>query len=87
MRAILTVVTRKGQVTIPAEIRRAMGLKKGDKVAFTAGKDGVRLVRAGSVVDMTEGILKSNEPPLTAEELREAAADAWVADAIERGRA
>jgi bifunctional DNA-binding transcriptional regulator/antitoxin component of YhaV-PrlF toxin-antitoxin module len=32
----LSVVTRKGQITIPAEFRRALGLKEGDK-ARTAG--------------------------------------------------
>ena len=32
--SILSVVQEKGQVTIPAEIRRRLGLKKGDLVAF-----------------------------------------------------
>ncbi|MGH2469987.1 MAG: AbrB/MazE/SpoVT family DNA-binding domain-containing protein, partial [Chloroflexota bacterium] len=32
---LLTVVTRKGQVTVPSAIRHALGLKQGDKVAFT----------------------------------------------------
>ena len=30
-----TVVTRKGQITIPVEFRRALGLKEGDKAALT----------------------------------------------------
>jgi AbrB family looped-hinge helix DNA binding protein len=35
-----SVVTRKGQITIPAEIRRALNIKEGDKVAFTMDDKG-----------------------------------------------
>lgn len=35
MRKIVKV-TRKGQVTIPAEIREQLGIKKGDKLAVEA---------------------------------------------------
>ena len=37
----LSVVQEKGQVTIPAEIRRRLGLKKGDLVAFVETEQGV----------------------------------------------
>jgi len=33
-----TTITQKGQVAIPAPIRRALGLKRGDKVKFTITK-------------------------------------------------
>ncbi len=35
MDELLAVVTRKGQVTIPAEVRKALALKRGDVVVFT----------------------------------------------------
>lgn len=35
----MTKVTKKGQVTIPAAVRRAMGVKPGDRVEFTALTD------------------------------------------------
>ncbi len=35
----MTKLNKKGQVTIPATIRRAMGLKPGDRVEFTALTD------------------------------------------------
>lgn len=35
----MTKVTKKGQVTIPAAVRRAMGVKPGDRVEFTALSD------------------------------------------------
>lgn len=37
----LSVVQEKGQVTIPAEIRRKLGVKKGDLVAFIETERGV----------------------------------------------
>lgn len=37
----LSIVQEKGQVTIPAEIRRKLGLKKGDLVAFVETENGV----------------------------------------------
>ena len=37
----LSVVQEKGQVTIPAEIRRKLGIKKGDLVAFIETEGGV----------------------------------------------
>ena len=79
-----TTVTRKGQVTIPIEIRRAMGLKEGDSVAFVRDGDEVRLEHWISVVDRTAGIVKTEGPPLSAEELRAAAEQAIADDVVER---
>ena len=39
-------VTSKGQITIPADIRRAMGLKTKDRVVFTVMPDGTTVMRA-----------------------------------------
>ena len=79
-----TVVTRKGQVTVPAPIRREMGLEKGDKVAFVVEDGQVRLIRTPSVVQRTAGALKSRRPPLTAEQLREVAEQAIARETDER---
>jgi AbrB family looped-hinge helix DNA binding protein len=84
MKELWTIVTRKGQVTVPAEIRRELELKEGDKVAFVLDEGEVRLVRTTSVVERTAGALKSRKPPLTGEELREAAERAIAQEAAER---
>jgi AbrB family looped-hinge helix DNA binding protein len=84
MKELRTVVTRKGQVTVPAEIRRELGLKLGDRVAFVLDKGEVRLVRTASVVQRTAGAFKSRKPPLTAEQLRESAEQAISEETAER---
>lgn len=80
----LTVITRKGQVTIPADIRRALKLKQGDMVAFVLEDDQALLRRSGSVVERTAGILKADQPVLSAEELRREAENAIAKDAVKR---
>ena len=84
MKEMRTVMTRKGQVTVPAEIRRQLGLKRGDRVAFVLDEGEVRLTRTGSVVERTAGAFRTRRPALTAEELREAAERAMAEEADER---
>jgi antitoxin PrlF len=43
MKEIVTTLTQRGQVTVPAEVRRLLGLKPRDKVAFTIDEQEVRL--------------------------------------------
>ena len=86
MREMLTVVTRKGQITVPAESRKALGLHEGDKVALVLEMNQVRLRRAGSVVAQTAGMLKTSGAPVSAEELREAAEEAIAEDVATRRR-
>jgi antitoxin PrlF len=42
----MSKLTAKYQTTIPAEVRTALGLRAGDKVAFDITEDGV-ILRAG----------------------------------------
>ncbi len=54
-----TTITSKGQVTIPADIRKAMGLETGERVVFTRLEDGTTVFRAKtrSIMDL-KGLLK-----------------------------
>jgi antitoxin PrlF len=82
-----STMTRKGQVTVPVDVRQALGLKEGDKVGFVLDHENkVELVKRGSVVAQTAGILKSDVPPLTAEELREEAERAAAQEVMERSK-
>jgi AbrB family looped-hinge helix DNA binding protein len=78
-----TLVTRKGQVTIPIAIREALNIKEGDSVVWEMEKGQVRVRRGSSVVARTAGILKSDRLFLTAEEER-AAAEQAIAEEVEQ---
>lgn len=80
----LTVMTRKGQITIPAEYRKALSLREGDKVAVTLEQGEMRLSRYGSVTERTAGLLAGPGPVLSAEELREVGERAIAEQALER---
>ena len=51
MKAMLSSVSPKGQATLPAEIRRVLGIKPKDKVAFRLEGDEVKIVPARSPLD------------------------------------
>ena len=69
----LSTVQEKGQVTIPAEIRTKLGLKKGDLVAFIETEQGVLIspqeLIASTALDQMGQILR--EKGLVLEELIE----------------
>ena len=53
-------VTSKGQITIPREVRQALGLRPGDRVAFRLRDDGTVAVEPETVdVRTLRGSLKS----------------------------
>lgn len=73
MKEIVTVVTRKGQITVPAEIRKALGLKEGDRVALSLAESDQPLATlrpARSVADMTFGSVPPRKRPEDFKELR-----------------
>lgn len=65
-------VTSKGQITIPVEVRKAMGLEPGAKLMFfpTAEGDFIMRLRTGSIMDL-RGILGGFDVPKTDEEMNE----------------
>lgn len=84
MKEQLSVVTRKGQVTIPVEVRRRLGLQQGDKVVFVVEEDQVRVERSGSVVARTAGALRSEQPFVSIEEEHTATEQAIAEDVAGR---
>jgi len=53
-------LTSKGQITIPADIRSAMGLTSGEKVVFTRLPDGTTVLRAKKrTLESIRGVLKA----------------------------
>ncbi|MYB77316.1 MAG: AbrB/MazE/SpoVT family DNA-binding domain-containing protein [Chloroflexi bacterium] len=72
MRVYETRVTQKGQVTVPAEIRKELGIKPRDFVRFEFTPDGVRLLPVPSRVDRYFGAAASSRKALTWREERAA---------------
>lgn len=67
-------ITSKGQVTVPVQIRRKLGLRQGDKVEFREqGAEAViaRAADSGSPFDKYEGILRGKNKPTAKEWLAE----------------
>jgi AbrB family looped-hinge helix DNA binding protein len=81
-----SVMTRKGQITIPVEIRRRWDLKEGDRVTFIEDGDEVKIVPVGDVVARTAGIagIYREGPAPTIKELKEAMERAIAEDVVAR---
>lgn len=48
----LSKVSANGQLTLPAEVRKMLGVKSGDKVLFLQKTDGEVVIKNASVIDM-----------------------------------
>lgn len=55
-----STMTSKGQVTIPVELRKRLGLHPGDQVAFVVEDGRVHLMRCEQRVESAFGIVKSD---------------------------
>jgi len=69
---VTATVTSKGQITIPVEVREALGLKSGTKVMFFPNAEGDFVLRArtGSIMDL-RGCLAGLDVPKTDAEMNE----------------
>jgi AbrB family looped-hinge helix DNA binding protein len=77
-----STLTRKGQATIPVEIREKMGIKEGDALIWQENDGNITVIGAREYVQRMRGMLKAfidpAKPPLTIEEMKEAAAEGWT---------
>lgn len=76
MKEIITTITQRSQVTIPAEVRRVLGVKPRDKVAFTIENGGVRLAPASFSLESAYGSVRPVEKPENFEEISRLAKEA-----------
>jgi AbrB family looped-hinge helix DNA binding protein len=66
-----STLTGKGQVTIPAELRKRLGLSPGDQVGFVLEDGEVHLVRREHRIEAAFGICKATVT-VTDEEMEQA---------------
>ncbi len=65
MKEIISTVTSKGQVTIPAEIRKYLGIKTNDKIGFVIDDEGVvrlRVPRYPTIASLRGAAGRLNKP-------------------------
>lgn len=83
MKEVVATMTSKGQVTVPAEVRRRMGLQAGDRVIFVLGEGGDVALRVPHYPDVASvlGAAGSLPEPRSWEEIErvvdEGRAEAW----------
>ena len=75
MKEITSTVTSRGQVTIPAEVRRRLGIKPHAKVSFVIDDAGtVRLIAEhSSLIEALRGAAGSLKTPMSYDEMLEIA--------------
>ncbi len=59
----ITTVTEKGQVTIPNEIRKALGIRPKDKIRFTLDDGTVRLTLVSVTLESAFGAVRPLAQP------------------------
>jgi len=70
-------ITAKGQVTIPASIRKALGLKSGGQVAFEINGESVKLIPVKKNLRAAFGLVKSDQS-VSLDDMEQAIADEAV---------
>jgi antitoxin PrlF len=66
-----TTMTTKGQVTVPREIRDRLGLKSGDKMAFTMLSDGTVVMRPKTrrLAELAGSLTRPGQPKVAIEDM------------------
>ncbi|MGH3460413.1 MAG: AbrB/MazE/SpoVT family DNA-binding domain-containing protein [Kribbellaceae bacterium] len=75
-------VTSKGQITIPVEVRRDLGLRTGSRVDFIRLDDGAyEIVPVTGSVRALKGLIPAPAVPVSLEDMDAAIAEAAAGDA------
>src|SRR3712207_285732 len=85
MEEFVSSVSPKGQVTIPSAMRRRLGVKPKDKVAFRYAEDGVKIVRIESPLAASYQAVPALDPPRTLDEMIEVAREEHAQEAAREG--
>jgi AbrB family looped-hinge helix DNA binding protein len=74
-------LTSKGQITLPVEVRRGLGLRQGSRVDFVPDGGGYRLEARSHLARDLAGALPKPDRPVTLDEMDQAIAAAAIAGA------
>ena len=74
---VTATITSKGQITIPKEVRDALGVGTGDRVEFVAEPDGVyKVIAAPRDIKHLKGLVANPPKPVTVDAMKRAVARA-----------
>lgn len=68
-------LSSKGQVVIPADVRKRLGLSQGSVLRFQLDEDGVRLLAAAGDVRRLKGRLTAPKTPVSVDDMNRAIAE------------
>ena len=72
----IATLTTKGQITIPVDVRRQLGLRPGSRVDFVHVREGVvELVPVSGTVRSLKGMVPALETSVTLEQMDDAIAE------------
>jgi AbrB family looped-hinge helix DNA binding protein len=72
----IATLTTKGQITIPVDVRRQLGLRPGSRVDFVYVREGVvELVPVSGTVKSLKGMVPAPDTPVTLEQMDDAIAE------------
>jgi AbrB family looped-hinge helix DNA binding protein len=83
VKEIVTTITQAGQITLPVEVQRLLGVKPRDRVAFAIEDREVRLIPAQYTL---ESVGASVEPATATEDFEQIVSDAKDERAQRRAR-
>lgn len=75
---LVSTITSKGQVTVPIQIRRLLGLKPKTKVAFLQKKDGIHIAVPRYTLDTIKGAIPALSKQYSDKEIREIAIESHL---------
>ncbi len=87
MDSIKSLVTRKGQVTVPVEFRKRLGIQEGDSVEFTLEEGALRLTPTRSRVDESFQAVPPLSHRLSWKEVEQTAHEEHAQEAAQEGLA
>ena len=70
MAEYLAKITAKGQMTLPIEVRKALGVEPGDHVRIESAESGAFVMRSGPRAAELLGLISYKGPARTVEEIR-----------------
>lgn len=85
IKEFVSSVSPKGQITIPAEVRRLLGVKPKDKVAIRVEGDEVRIAPSAPRLEASFMAVPALKKPLTLKEMTEIAREEHAQETAREG--